>query len=306
MIKKLINEFVGLLPSGAPEFIYTVLLKPKPLRKCADAIICGLMGDTLLLPEGKLFLNKKDPAVSGALALGAYEPHETKLFREKVKEGMTVIDIGANIGYYTLIAHHNVGTNGRVISFEPDKENFALLSKTVQENGGMNVTLQNVALSNTKGSARLYLSDANKGDHRMYVCDEARPFIEVPTSLLDEYCQQNEIRNIDFIKMDVQGAEWMVLQGMKCILRESANVQLLTEFWPEGITKSGGNPLQYLNELQGVGLSIFSINKRTGVLDEVTDFELLVKTLSGRNYANLYCIKQITKSSSQDPELRTS
>lgn len=292
MIKRLITYLMRFLPTSAPEFIYTVVCKPSLVRRFADFIICRVMDDALTLPEGKLLLNKKDPAVSGALALGVYELHETKLFREKIKKGMTVLDIGANIGYYTLIASSNVGTSGRVVSFEPDAENFALLSKTIKENGCSNVELQNVALSHTKGSTRLYLSEANKGDHRIYDCEEKRQFVTVPTVVLDEFCEQKNIPHVDFIKMDVQGAEWMVLGGMKRILRESTGLQLLTEFWPEGIIKSGGNALDFLSELRGAGLSVYAINKSSGSLQNISDFESFIQSLPGRNYANLYCIKE--------------
>ncbi len=87
----------------------------------------------------KMFLDKKD--VLGLSINGVYEPLETKLVRKEVKKSDVVLDIGANIGYYTLILAKLVGKKGRVFAFEPDPTNFALLKKNISINGYKNVIL---------------------------------------------------------------------------------------------------------------------------------------------------------------------
>ena len=92
------------LPAGAPLFIYRNMLRLPPLRRIANRILLSLLPSTITIPEGVLTLNMHDPVVSGALALGVYEPFETALLRRIIEPGMTVLDIGANLGYQTVIA----------------------------------------------------------------------------------------------------------------------------------------------------------------------------------------------------------
>src|SRR5262249_29206299 len=139
---------------------------------------------------------------------GVYEPFETELIQSLIHEGDTVLDIGANIGYYTLIFARRVGTAGRVFAFEPDPENFALLKSNVEANGYKNVVLVNAALSNQSGTLRLYLCDENRGDHRIYPSGDGRRAIEIPALTGDEYLK--DVSDVRFIKMDVQGAEGRV------------------------------------------------------------------------------------------------
>ena len=86
-IKNLIKFLFRLLPDGAPEFIYTTVLKPKPLKIAANKILTLLIPETLLVGNSLIALNKNDPVVSGALMLGAYEKFETPLIRKSIKQG---------------------------------------------------------------------------------------------------------------------------------------------------------------------------------------------------------------------------
>jgi len=125
----------------------------------------------------KMYLDVKD-----ALRLsinGVYEPFETELVRKEVKKGDVVLDIGANIGYYTLIFAKLVGQEGEVLAFEPDPNNFALLKKNIEINGYRNVSLLQKAVSNRSGKIRLYLSDSNPGAHTIYDSHDGHKSIEL-------------------------------------------------------------------------------------------------------------------------------
>src|SRR5207253_6545315 len=99
---------------------------------------------------------------------GVWEPLETYLVERRVREGDVVLDIGANIGYYTLVFAELVGDSGRVFAFEPEPANFALLSENTGLNGRANVTLVNAAVADAGGRLPLYLAGENKGDHRLF------------------------------------------------------------------------------------------------------------------------------------------
>jgi FkbM family methyltransferase len=173
----------------------------------------------------KMFLDSRD---SLNLSIkGVYEPFETELVKKEIRKGDVVLDVGANIGYYTLIFAKLVGENGKVFAFEPDPSNFALLKKNVEINGYKNITLVQKAVSNKTGKTKLYLSDRNLGDHRIYDSHDGRRYIEIDAIRLDDYFKDYNGK-IDFIKMDIQGAEGGAIQGMRSLLKKSKNVKIVT------------------------------------------------------------------------------
>jgi FkbM family methyltransferase len=125
----------------------------------------------------------RDKWISPYLAAGRlFEPFETEWLENLVRPGDTVFDIGAHIGFYTLLLARLVGPAGKVLAFEPDPANFALLQQNVVLNRYANVALYNLALSSQAGSAALFLSGDNAGEHRLWQPAEARPSVPVPTS----------------------------------------------------------------------------------------------------------------------------
>jgi len=176
-------------------------------------------------PGGKMYLDAAyQHGASWILFLdGVYEKHETELFSGVVKEGMTVVDLGANIGYYTLLAAKLVGEKGKVFAFEPEPHNFALLVKNIKANGYDNVVPVQKAVSNRSGTTRLFLHQEDAGRHKIYDSHDSRDSIEVDVITLDSLGEDNQYP-IDLIKMDIEGAEMAALVGVEYIwfaLRES-------------------------------------------------------------------------------------
>lgn len=161
--------------------------------------------------------------------------HVGALLREIISPGMTVIDVGANIGFYTAFMANIVGEKGRVYAFEPSPHNFNLLKKY---NNNNNVTLVQAAVGDTTGEIVLYVSDKLNVDHHTYETDEIRQKINVLSYRLDDYLKNEKV---DFIKMDIQGFEYHALLGMKNILRNNANIKIFMEFWPYGLIKAGSS-----------------------------------------------------------------
>lgn len=140
-----------------------------------------------------------------------------------------MLDIGAHIDYYALIAAKLVGKKGRVYAFEPDPFNFSLLKKNVKKNKYSNVVLVDAAVSDKQGKIKLFLSAENKGDHRVYDSSDNRKFHIVNAINLDNYFKKYTGR-IDVIKMDIQGGEEKALEGMKGVIQKNPTVTLITEF----------------------------------------------------------------------------
>jgi len=167
----------------------------------------------------KLFLDKID-----CLNLSSdkdFEKNEIESFKKLIKKGDVVLDIGSHIGFHTLTFAKLVGNHGKVISFEPMPNNFALLRKNMEINGYTNVILVNKAVSNKNGSEKLYLSNYNTGDNRLgNFGKEFDKSITVETVRIDDYLENSDI---DFIKMDIQGSEPFAIEGMPILLQKKIN-----------------------------------------------------------------------------------
>jgi len=234
-------------------------------------------------------LDEKDTLELGRKSV--YEPLETGLLKRELGPGQTFVDIGANIGYYTLIAARRVGPAGRVYAFEPDPDNFELLRINVELNGYTNVVLVNKAVAEKARTTRLYLSESNKGDHRLYDSGDGRRFINVPVVSLDGFFK-NLDKKIHFIKMDIQGAEAAALEGMKGVIRKNRGLKLVTEFQPEGLRNFGSDPGKYLRTLKKLGFKLSEISEKEGVLRPANPVELMNRfALTKDEYTNLYCVK---------------
>ncbi len=113
----------------------------------------------------KMYIDpKRNPAIA-LYDIGGYENAETQLFERHIKDGDVVLDLGANIGYFTLIAAKCVGANGKVYAFEPDPTNFSFLKKSVEINNYKNVICEQKAVSNENGKVKLFLHKFITGAH---------------------------------------------------------------------------------------------------------------------------------------------
>lgn len=223
---------------------------------------------------------------------GVYEPFETELIKKEIKKGDIVVDIGAHIGYYTLIFAKLVGEEGKVFAFEPSPENFALLKKNVEINGYKNVTLVQKAVSNKSGTLKLYLCEGNAGDNRIYDSHDDRRSVDIEAVRLDDYFKNGSGR-INYIKMDVQGAEGAAVLGMSHLLESNKALKILTEFWPDGLQKFGTSPGEYLQLLTNLRFKLFDLNERENILEPVNAIQQLLEkyTPENKEYTNLLCVK---------------
>jgi len=225
-----------------------------------------------------MFLDNNDSL--GLSVYGVYEVDETKLFNNIIKEYDVVVDIGANIGYYTLLAAKKVGPSGRVIAFEPDPVNYLLLKKNIIANKYNNVVLVNKAVSDESCVLPLFLSSVNNGDHRLYDDGGHRDFVNVDSISLDEYFKDNY--KVDFIKIDAQGAEGRILKGMKNVINCNKRLKILTEFWPDRLRACGVDPKEYIFSIQKYGFEAFDVEDRD--FKNKLDYSKLIKDCSKHNF----------------------
>jgi len=228
-------------------------------------------------------LNPKDPVVSGALTLGVYEREEIRFFLDHFKSGMTCVDVGANVGLYTALAI-KAGA-ACVLSLEPLPENFDLLKKTAAANTpNQPVLLEQVAAGCEAGGLALFTNPDNKGDNRLYADPLLKGKLTVRVETLDLLCAKHGIPQIDFLKIDVQGAEMLVMEGAMSILAKSPHAIIMTEFWPQGLTNCGTPPLAYLEAFTSLGFDLRELRGKT--LHPISAADLIATT-PGRQYRNL-------------------
>jgi FkbM family methyltransferase len=220
-------------------------------------------GIILLDVQGsKMYVDSRDVGVTPfLLEWGVYEKYETELFKRLVKKGMVVVDVGANIGYYTLLAAHLVGDEGKVFAFEPDPNNYYLLCKNIEINGYRNVIPVRKAIFSKSREMKLFLDKSNLGGHSLSEANVNKgASITVEVTSLDDYFKNTDYK-IDVIKMDVQGLEMEVLEGMTNIISQNDNLQIITEFWPGGLRNAGSSPVSFLNKLVEYGFTLYQIGQ---------------------------------------------
>jgi FkbM family methyltransferase len=229
----------------------------------------------------KMYVNTDDRGVVPILLMdGAMEKYDTELFKEMVKEGMIVVDIGANIGYYTLIAAKLVGKSGIVYAFEPEPITYELLCKNIEVNGYTNVVPIQKAVSNENGKTKIWCDKVNFASpsfsrENVLIFSEDNvledSFVEVETITLDEF-MKNTVGNtkVDIMKVDAEGAEELIIDGAKQIL-ESNNLKIIMEFWPLGLRNLGTDPLELLCKLQEFRLKIRFINEVKQALEPIEE-----------------------------------
>ena len=197
----------------------------------------------------------------------SYEPFETALLGAEIRPGMTIVDIGANIGYYTLLFSKLTGEMGRVYALEPEPQNFALLQQNLSRNARTNVVALNRAASDRAGESFLYLSTENFGDHQAYGSGNGRRKIPITMTPLDE-CVKGPL---DLVKMDVQGFEAFAFEGMASLIAASPRLTIFTEFWPEGLRRAGSDAAEFLRRLHAFDSEIFFINEYANRLERADD-----------------------------------
>jgi len=228
--------------------------KYKPIRKILSLVESPLKSEFTEIQGSKMFLGKGDPM--NISIDGVWGELDTKVFRNSIKKGDIVVDVGASIGYFTLIAAKIVGDTGKVFAFEPDSNNFKILKKNVEINKYYNVILEQKAVSDVNGKINLFSSDGI-GFHSTINPHITTPSIPIESIKLDQYFRNlNLIDKINFIKIDVEGAEFRVLNGMNMILKQSKNVKILTEFMRYFLIQVGVNPKDMLDLLINNGFKI--------------------------------------------------
>jgi FkbM family methyltransferase len=184
------------------------------------------------------------------------------LCKKYIKPGSVIVDIGANIGFYSSIFSGLTGINGKVFSFEPDQNNFQKLRENISQLE--NCTLVNAAVAQTTGKLNFYISHRLNVDHRTVQPEKFHTKVEVQSVSLDDYLGVDA--KVNFIKMDIQGAEMDALMGMKNILMNN-DLILISELWPYSLKRAGYTVIDMIDFLNELNYTIKTINADGSLCD---------------------------------------
>lgn len=232
--------------------------------------------DTIEIQGSQMYVNLLDPDPVMRRTFRSYilnrihEEATTALFCEVVREGDVVVDLGANLGYFTLLAARLVGKSGRVYSFEPEPRNYSYLVKNIELNSYSHVTAVPKAVSDKPGVVPLFICPYDTGHHtiqqyagiqsyRPDLVGDKWEFVEVETVRLDDFFQ-DRMTPINVVKMDVEGAELLALSGMEQVIRANEGMSMFVEFFPLLIEEMGHSPREFARRLlEDFGFNLFVI-----------------------------------------------
>ncbi len=219
------------------------------------------------------------------------EEAEQALFRERVRPGMTVFDVGANLGFYTELLSRLVGPCGSVYAFEPDPFCASILQDRVDSLPLSNVHVERAAVMEVDGTVDLYCSRRDRAESRTFPFERgvaARP-VPVRAVSLDSFCREHEIGRIDGIKIDVEGVEVRALNGMEHLLKTAPPSWMLLEFSPRQLREAGATPETFWSLLTEAGYSGYAFDADDR-LEPVGDTALFSETYVERE-TNVWAVR---------------
>jgi FkbM family methyltransferase len=214
--------------------------------------------------------------------LGWMGRDEAILLRRLVRPGMHVIDVGANVGLYSLLLARLVEQNGSVLAFEPEPNLCAILRENCLSNDATNIVLFQCALGRTSGLASFHRSAFNSGNNRLGRASAGHDAVEVKVECFDDLQPDSKP---DFVKIDIQGHELAALSGMERALSASPNVRVLFEFSPAALRRAGTAPDLLLEFFRERGFELYETEGTR--LKMLEDSRHLISDLRGNRYTNL-------------------
>jgi FkbM family methyltransferase len=183
------------------------------------------------LPYGGWWIDRND-TVSNMISQGEFEKAEWHFVNHFLRKGMTVVDIGAHHGFYTILCSKKVGSTGRVIAFEPSPGEQRKLSFHLRINHCNNVKIEPYALAGQSGKATLFVvkgRDTAFNSLRPPAVSKPIREITVRTMSLEDYLNKEDIRGIDFLKIDAEGAELEIFMGANTLFNRNSSPIIMAE-----------------------------------------------------------------------------
>lgn len=203
---------------------------------------------------GAILTDARDTEVGQSIrSAKTWAPGEGRFLRETLRPGMNVIDVGANIGFFTLLMANMVGAEGRVLAVEADPDTVGILRANLALRNSTNVDVLPVAATRSSGIVTVSRCSDNLGGHKGFVAVGADEYIPVQGIRLDDVLDPAE--PIDFVKVDVEGMDHAAIEGLERSIRQWRPL-LLVEFNPSNIEAFGDDPHEVLRCYRDLGLQV--------------------------------------------------
>lgn len=250
-------------------------------------IVIGLHGSNdVRVGEFHVRFDPRDRFISRKLIVdGSYEATEIALLCSFIRPGDVVLDIGANIGLYTLAMSRAVGDTGIVIAVEPDPDNLRFLEHNVQANHCSNVVVVPCGLDDHDGVRQLFQVEDNRGYLSFVDLCDTKKAVEVRVRTADSVLRELGVTAPTVAKLDVEGAEPLVLAGLSC-----SPTYMQLEFVPDQLRAMGVEPLDFLHSLLVRGYSLNLIDRDTAHLSCMEPEALVAMADETGNVYNLMAI----------------
>ena len=279
--------FTGLRRALAPS-VRTLLERCGPLRRVALGILRRHLPRLVTIDGDRFHVHPDDFGVTFEItASGDYEPRTRRACLEALEPGGTFVDLGAHVGLYSVPASHRVGPYGRVLAFEPEPANRALLVDNLRLNSCGNVEVVPLAVTDRTGSALLACSTINSGDHRLVATSTRGGARMIECTTLDAFMAKRT-GGVDVVKMDIQGGEVQALAGMGSVHRANPALILFIEFSPAHLLASGHAPTELLETLVAMDLAMAVIDEVDGSITPA-DPDAIAQRCPAGGYLNLRC-----------------
>ncbi|MGV3512982.1 MAG: FkbM family methyltransferase [Novosphingobium sp.] len=203
----------------------------------------------------KIWVNLADTSISWPIIRNEFERAEVQFVKSTIKSGQSVIDLGANIGFFSLLFSKLVGPHGRVLSFEPMPHLFERANMSISENGIKHCHIHNIAIAREKGTTRLvYAPDSPNWGSAFISLGESIPpdhkGVLVPTAPITDYLKDFAA---DFVKIDIEGAEYIVIENAISYFSDFKPT-ILSEIHSDQLLRvSGVTPRVYIELLRSIG-----------------------------------------------------
>lgn len=219
------------------------------------------------------------------------DPFAIEIFKSAIKSGATVLDIGAHVGVFTMIASAAAGSDGMVYAFEPATENFSLLLRNINTFGKGNIVGVEKAVAEGTGTSPFFVCDASWAMNGLDPHPGARNrrTVSVECTSIDEYLGG---KPVDVIKMDIEGHEAYALEGMQQTIAASKSLVLVAELNPTCLSASGVSPQAFIARLKGLGFHVNIVDEESRTLRPITDSIFRQAENDPAWVRNLYCIKR--------------
>lgn len=179
---------------------------------------------------------------------------KVRLLQKYIQPGAVVLDVGAAFGFYTLIFSKLADSDGQIIAFEPGPMYLPFLRDLIDKKELSNTKIALYAVYSEQARLDLHICRENPGENSLFRSPVHSNSVSVPAVSLDQYI---DLPSINFIKIDVQGAEYHVIQGMQKIIRKNPSIVILLECSPSDLEAAGTNTERLLGVLHELGLRVF-------------------------------------------------